>query len=94
MGNCDRRWGKDTFSIPTDCSVFPIAIRTGTLCAARSMLTTGVSAAKYMLVASEYIMTVVLFWSARLHILWVQLAVNVLMSGKGEGRDVVTTVVL
>ena len=42
-----------------------------------------------MLVAPESTMPVALFWSARLQILWVQLAVNLLMSGKGEGGDVV-----
>ena len=33
-----------------------------------------------------------LFWMARLHGLWVQLAVNLLISGKGECGDVVPSV--
>ena len=45
-----------------------------------------------MLVVPESTMPVALFQSARLRSLWVQLDVNVLMSGKGEGGDVVPRV--
>ena len=84
MGNSDGIWGKAKFSVPTDCFVCPVTVPTVTLGAVRSMLTTGSSVAKYMLVVPDSTMPVALFRSALLQSLWVQLAVNLLMSGKGE----------
>ena len=82
--NSDRRLGKAKLLVPADCCVYPVDVPTATLGAARSMLNTGASTEKYMSVAPESTMPVVLFWSARLQSLWVQLSVNLLMSGKGE----------
>ena len=63
-----------------------------TLGAAQSMFATGALATKYMLMAPEYTMHVGLVRSARWQSVWVQLAVTVFMSGKGEGGDVVSRV--
>ena len=90
--NSDGRWGKAKFPVPADCCVCPVAIPTVTLGEARSMLTTGASTAKYMLLAPESTMPVALFWSARLRSLWFQLTVDLLMPGKVEGKDVVSRV--
>ena len=92
LGKYDGRWCKAKFTVPDDCCVCPVDIPTVTLGAARSMLTKGASAAKYMSVAPESTMPVEIFQSAHLRSLWVQLAVNLLMSGKGEGGDVVPRV--
>ena len=92
VGNSDRRWGKSKLTVPADCCGLTVVVPTVTLGAARSMLNTGESAAKYMSVAPESTMPVALFQNARFRILWVQLAVNLLMSGKGEGGDVLPRV--
>ena len=92
VGNSDGRWGKAKLPVPADFFVCPVSVPTVILCAAWSMLTTGVSEANYMLVAPESTITVALFQSARLQSLWVELAVKLLMSGKGEGGDVVPRV--
>ena len=90
--NSDGRWGKAKFTVPADCCVCPVAAPTVILGTARSMLITGELAENYMSIALESTMPVVLFCSARLRILWVQLAVNLLMSGKGKCGDVVPRV--
>ena len=89
VGNSDKIWGKAKLPFPDDCFVCPIAMPTLALGSAQSMLNTGSLASKYMSVALESTMHVALFWSARLQSLWVQLAVNFLMSGKFYGGDVV-----
>ena len=89
VGKSDGIWGKAKLPFPADCFVCPIAMPTLALGSAQSMLNTGSLASKYMLVALESTMHVALFWSARLRSLWVQLAVNFLMSGKFYGGDVV-----
>ena len=94
VGNSNRIWGKAKFPIPTECCVCPVSVPTVTLGAAQSVLTTGALAANYMSVAPESTMPVALFQSSYLQSLWVQLAINLLMSGKGEGEDVVPRVVL
>ena len=85
-------WGKANLPVPVYCCVCPVAVPTVTLGAARSTLTTGASAEKYMLVSPESTMPVALVQSARWRSVWVQLAVTLLMSGKGEGGDVVSRV--
>ena len=92
MENSNGRWGKAKFTVPADCCVCPVAVPTVTLGVAWSMLTTGALAAKYMSVAPESTMPVLLFWSARLRSLWVQLAIKLLMSGEGDGGDFVPRV--
>ena len=92
VGNSDGIWGKVKLPVPADCCVCPVAVPTVTLGAAWSMLSTRESVAKYMLVAPESTLPVALFRSVHLRSLWVQLAVNLLMSGKGEGVDVGTRV--
>ena len=90
--NSNGRWGKAKFTVPADCCVCPVAVPTVTLGVAWSMFTTGALAAKYMLVAPESTMPVLLFCSARLRSLWVQLAIKLLMSGEGDGGDFVPRV--
>ena len=92
MGKSNRMCGKAKFPIPADCCVFPVSVPTVTLGAAQSMLTTGSPEENYMSVVPESTMSVALFKSARLRSLWVQLTVNLLMSGKGEGGDVMSRV--
>ena len=48
IGKSNGRWGKDRLPVPADFWVGPVAGSTVTFGAARSMLTTGASVAKYM----------------------------------------------
>ena len=89
VGNSDKRWGNAKFPVPADCCVFSVAVPTVNLGTAQYMLNTGASAENYMSVALESTTPVALFRSARLWSLWVQLDVNLLISDKGEVRDVV-----
>ena len=85
VGNSNGRWGKAKLPVPKNCCVFPVAVPTVTRSAARSMLTTGVLAEKYLSVAPKSTMPVALARSARWRSVWVQLVVTLLMSGKGGG---------
>ena len=85
MVKSNMRWRKAKLPVPAECCVCPVDVTTVTLDAARSMLTTGASAANYMSVALESTMPVALVWSARWRSVWVYSAVTLLMSSKGEG---------
>ena len=60
--NPDGRWSKFKSPVPVDCCVCPVAVPTLTVWAERSMLTMGASAAKYMSVAPESTMPVVVIF--------------------------------
>ena len=53
IGNSDGRWGEPRLPVPWDCWVCPVALPTVTYGAARSMLTTGTTVAKQMLMMPE-----------------------------------------
>ena len=80
------------YGVRLNCPTLLTGVPTMTLGAARYMLTTGASMANYMTVVPDSTIPVALFWSARLRSLWVQLDINLLMSGKVEGGDGVSRV--
>ena len=58
------RWDKARLPVPVDCFVCPVSVPTVTFGAARSMMTTEASVAKYMLVDPESTIPVAFFGSA------------------------------
>ena len=80
IGNSNGIWGKSRLNVSMDCCVCPIAVSTVSFGAAWSMLTTGASVAKYMLVAPESAIPVAFVGSAQCWRVW--LALTVLMFGK------------
>ena len=73
IGNSDGRWGKARLPVPAYCCVYPVAVPTVTFGAARSMLNTGASVAKYMLVAPDYTTPGAFFGSSRCWLVWLDL---------------------
>ena len=80
--NFDGRWDWAKLPVHMDCCVCPVSVPTVTLDAARSMLPTGASVAKYMPVAIESTTPLAFVGSARFRIVY--LALTLLMSGKVE----------
>ena len=68
IGNSDGRWCKANLPVLADCCVCPVSVPTVTLDAARSMLPTGASVAKYMSVAIESTTPLAFVGSARFRI--------------------------
>ena len=65
IGNSDEVWGKARLPVPEYCWVCPFAVPTVTFGVARSILKTGASVAKYMLVAPDYTTPGAFFGSSR-----------------------------
>ena len=70
IGKSNGIWGKARLPVPADFGICPVSVPTMTFGAARYILTTGESVAKYMSVAPEYTMPVEFVGSARCWLVW------------------------